>query len=70
MNELVFLYLEHGGDINVALSLAGDARQRMPDSATTADALGWAYYRFGAPDLAVKQLLEVTQKVSDNPTYL
>jgi tetratricopeptide (TPR) repeat protein len=69
-DELAFLYLEHGGDINVALSLAEDARQRMPDSATTADALGWAYYRFGAADLAVKQLRDATQKRSDNPMYL
>ena len=45
--ELAFLYLEHGGDINTAVSLAQVAKQKLPDSPVTAHALGWAYYKVG-----------------------
>ena len=42
-NNLAYLYLEHGGDVNVALSLAQMVRQKMPNSPDAADTLGWAY---------------------------
>jgi tetratricopeptide (TPR) repeat protein len=67
--ELAFLYLEHGGDVNAAVSLAQIARQRMPDSPITADALGWAYYKLGSPGPAVVQLKESSEKVPNNPIY-
>jgi tetratricopeptide (TPR) repeat protein len=68
-DELAFLYLEHGGDVNVALSLAQQAKQRMPSSPVTADALGWAYYILGAHDSAVAQLKESVQKIPNNPIF-
>jgi tetratricopeptide (TPR) repeat protein len=68
-DELAFLYLEHGGDVNVALSLAQQAKQRMPGSPVTADALGWAYYKLGAHDLAVAQLRDSVQKAPNNPVF-
>ncbi len=68
-DELAFIYLEHGGDVNVALSLAQMAKQRMPGSPVTADALGWAYYKLGAYGSAVAQLRECVQKVPNNPVY-
>ncbi len=67
--ELAFLYLEHGGDVNVAVSLAQMAKQKMPESPMTADALGWAYYKLGSVDLAIAQLTESTTKTPDNPVY-
>jgi tetratricopeptide (TPR) repeat protein len=67
--ELALLYLEHGGDVNMAVSLAQNAKQKMPNSPVTADALGWAYYKLGSGDLAVSQLKESTQKVPKNPVY-
>ena len=68
-DELAFLYLEHGGDVNAAVSLAQIARQKMPDSPITADALGWAYYKLGSLDSAVVQLKESSEKVPNNPIY-
>jgi tetratricopeptide (TPR) repeat protein len=53
--ELSNLYLEHGGDVNLAASLAQSAKQRMPNSAAVADTLGWAYYKLKSYDLAVEQ---------------
>jgi tetratricopeptide (TPR) repeat protein len=67
--ELAFLYLEHGGDVNVAVSLAQMAKQKMPDSPMTADALGWAYYKLGSTDLAIAQLKESAAKIPNNPIY-
>jgi Flp pilus assembly protein TadD len=67
--ELAFLYLEHNGDVNVALSLAQTARRELPHSPVTADALGWAYYRLGSADLAVKELEESVQMIPGNPVY-
>jgi tetratricopeptide (TPR) repeat protein len=67
--ELAFLYLEHGGDVNIAVSLAQTAKQKMPESPMTADALGWAYYKLGSADLAIAQLKESTTKTPDNPVY-
>jgi tetratricopeptide (TPR) repeat protein len=68
-DELAFIYMEHGGDVNVALSLAQQAKQRLPGSPVTADALGWAYYRLGANDSAIGLLKECAQKVPNNPVF-
>ena len=68
-NNLAYLYLEHGGDINVAVSLARMVKQRMPNSPNAADTLGWAYYKLGSPESAVAQLKECAQKNPTNPTY-
>ena len=68
-DELAFLYLEHGGDVNVAVALAQGAKQNLPDSPITSDALGWAYYKLGAVDSALVQLKESSQKVPNNPIY-
>lgn len=67
--ELAFLYLEHGGDLNTAVSLAQIARQKMPASPITADALGWAYYKLGSIGPAIEQLKQASEKAPDNPIY-
>ena len=68
-NNLAYLLLEHGGDKDVALSLAQTARQRMPEAAGTADTLAWAYYYQGAYPTAIGLLEEAIKKSPDNPTY-
>jgi tetratricopeptide (TPR) repeat protein len=68
-DELAFLYLEHGGDVNVALGLAQQAKQRSPNSPVTADVLGWAYYKLGSPESAVTQLKDSVQLVPKNPVF-
>jgi tetratricopeptide (TPR) repeat protein len=67
--ELAFLYLEHGGDVNAAVSLAQMARQKLPESPVTADALGWAYYKLGSTGSAITQLKEAAAKAPGNPIY-
>jgi tetratricopeptide (TPR) repeat protein len=68
-NNLAYLYLEHGGDVNVAVSLAQMVRQKMPNYPEAADTLGWAYYKLGSPEAAVVQLKECAQKDPNNPIY-
>jgi tetratricopeptide (TPR) repeat protein len=68
-NRLANLYLDHGGDVNVAVSLAQIAKQRMPDSPVAIDTLGWAYYKLGSAKAAVAQLTESVQKSPHNPVF-
>jgi tetratricopeptide (TPR) repeat protein len=68
-DQLATLYLDHGGDVNVALPLAQMAKQKMPDSPLAADTLGWAYYKLGSAEPAITELEEGVQKVPNNPTF-
>jgi predicted Zn-dependent protease len=67
--QLAFVYIEHGGDINAALSLALAARQKLPESAEVLDTLGWAYYKLGSARAAVPLLSDATRRAPDNPVF-
>ena len=64
-NNLAYLMLEEGGNVDVALSLAQTARQAMPNSPNTADTLAWAYYYKGTYGFA-RDLLENALKENPN----
>jgi tetratricopeptide (TPR) repeat protein len=68
-NNLAYLLLEHGGNLDVALSLAQTARRVMPDSTNTADTLAWAYYLKGIYPPAAELLEECVRKAPQNPNY-
>ena len=68
-NNLAYLMLEHGGNIDAALSLAQVARRGMQDSPSSADTLAWAYYHKGAYGLAVDLLQDAIKRSPENPTY-
>jgi Flp pilus assembly protein TadD len=61
-NKLAYLLLEHGGNVDEALSFAQTARNSIPDSPATADTLAWAYVQKGlygsAFDLLKKALAQ------------
>ena len=57
-NNLAYIILEHGGNVDVAVSLAQTARTKLPNSPNIADTLGWAYYRKGIYESAIKELQE------------
>jgi len=40
-NNLAWVYAEHGGNIDVALKLAQDAKEMAPDDPDVSDTLGW-----------------------------
>jgi cellulose synthase operon protein C len=68
-NNLAYLMVQNGEDINSALALAQIARQKMPDSPSAADTLAWIYYQKGFYSLAASLLQEALQKAPDNPTH-
>jgi tetratricopeptide (TPR) repeat protein len=68
-NNLAYVMLEHGGDLDVALSLAQTGRKGLPKEAYSADTLGWAYYKKGIYNAAIETLQEAVNASSDNPTY-
>ena len=68
-NNLAYLMLQNGQNIDEALTLAQIARQKMPDSPSAADTLAWIYYRKGVYGMAGNLLQEALQKSPDNATY-
>jgi tetratricopeptide (TPR) repeat protein len=68
-NNLAFLLLEHGGDANLALSLAQTARRGLPTLPNSADTLGWAYYHGGLFSLAAPLLEDAVKRDPANSTY-
>jgi tetratricopeptide (TPR) repeat protein len=57
-NNLAYLTLQQGGNVDVALAMAQAARRGMPDLASAADTLGWAYYQKGIYQSAIGQFQE------------
>jgi tetratricopeptide (TPR) repeat protein len=52
-NNLAYVMLQTGGNVDVAMSLAQTARRGMPDSPNAADTLGWVLYQKGAYKSAI-----------------
>ena len=57
-NNLAYVMLQTGGNVDVALAMAQTARRGMPNSANAADTLGWAYYQKGIYQSAISQFQE------------
>ena len=68
-NNLAYLMVQRGEDLDSALSLAQIARQKMPDSAGAADTLAWVYYHKGLYGVAAGLLREALQRSPRNATY-
>jgi tetratricopeptide (TPR) repeat protein len=66
-NNLAWNYAEHGGNIDVALSLAQTAKEQLPDVAAVSDTLGWIYYKKHVYLKAISLLQESVEKLPDNP---
>ncbi len=64
-NNLAYLMMQRGQDIDVALSLAEAAHRALPNSPSTADTLAWAYYNKGTYGSA-RDLLESVEKANPN----
>ena len=66
-NNLAWIYAEHGGNIDKALSLAQLAKEKYPDNPSVSDTLGWIYYKKNVFLKAVSLLKESVEKLPDNP---
>ncbi len=72
-NNLAYVMLQQGGNVDLALSMAQTARRGMPDSPNAADTLGWAYYQKGVYPSAISQFQEALKLAEkrgqpDDPT--
>src|SRR5438045_6861552 len=65
-NNLAYVMLETGGNVDVALSLAQTARRGMPESPNAADTLGWVYYQKGAYKSAIDLFQESLKLAEKN----
>jgi Flp pilus assembly protein TadD len=68
-NNLAYSMLIHGGNSDVALSLAQTACRAMPNQPTFADTLALAYIRKQSFSTAINVLQEAIKKSPPNATY-
>jgi Flp pilus assembly protein TadD len=66
-NNMAYVMLQEGGNVDVALTMAQTARRGDPSSANFADTLGWAYFKKGAYASAVDLFKEAIKLNKDNP---
>jgi tetratricopeptide (TPR) repeat protein len=62
LNNLAWVYCEHGGNLDEALSLAQRAKQIQPDEPNFSDTLGWIHYRKGLYGSAVELLKDAVRR--------
>lgn len=68
-NNLAYLMLQNGGNIDQVITYAEIARRQMPNAPEVADTLGWAYYEKGTTGLAVAMLQDAVKAVPSSATY-
>lgn len=68
-NNLAWLLVERGGNIDVALKLAQQAKEKMVDDLNVTDTIGWIYYKKGIYHMALNYLKECAEKDQKNPVY-
>ena len=68
-NNLAWIYVENGGNLDVALQLAQTARRHLPAVAEVNDTLGFIYYKKDLPALAVPALKVSVEKEPANAVY-
>src|SRR5688572_18546872 len=66
-NNLAWMYLQSGENLDRALQLAQFAADALPDTPQLLDTLGWAYYQKNLPTSAVPPLLRSTEADPSNP---
>ena len=61
-NNLAYLMLENGENVDQAITMAQLAMRKMPDSPNVADTLGYAYFKKGVYSSAVDTLEQASKK--------
>lgn len=69
LNNLAWLYCEHGGNLDLALGLAQRAKAKMPAEVSVSDTLAWIQYRKGLYSSAAAILKDIAQQSPQNATY-
>jgi tetratricopeptide (TPR) repeat protein len=69
-NNLAWAYVEHGGDLDLALKLAQEAREANPQDPSIADTLGWILAKKGAYEMAAQNFRLSLEKKPGSSTYM
>jgi tetratricopeptide (TPR) repeat protein len=68
-NNLAYVILQQGGNVDVAFAMAQTARQKLPDNPNAADTLGWAFYHKHVYTSAINLFKEAVKKDPDNVLF-
>ena len=69
LNNLAYLLVEEGIDLDAALAHAFHAQQLAPDMPEVKDTLGWVYFKRGSLDAALAGLQEVVREQGGSASY-
>jgi tetratricopeptide (TPR) repeat protein len=69
LNNLAYIKAQEGGDLNEALSMAQQARQKMPENPAIADTLGLIYIKKSLSEDAVRVFTDLVQKEPKNALF-
>jgi Flp pilus assembly protein TadD len=68
-NNLAWLLAEHGGNIDVALKLAQQAKEKLADNPQVDDTIGWIYYKKSSYQMALNYLRSSAEKDPKSANY-
>jgi tetratricopeptide (TPR) repeat protein len=68
-NNLAWMMMEDGENLDEALQLAQAAKSRLPNSSDVGDTLGWLYFKKGLPARALDELKPAVEKNPENAGY-
>jgi putative PEP-CTERM system TPR-repeat lipoprotein len=68
-NNLAWMLVTRGGNLDVALQLAQGAKREAPDQPVVNDTLGWIYVQKGLASFAIPPLEISVDKDPKNPSY-
>jgi tetratricopeptide (TPR) repeat protein len=69
LNNLAWIYCEHGGNIDLALGLAQRAKENRPDDPQISDTLAWIEYRKGLYGEATSLLRDAVRHDPDSSLF-
>jgi tetratricopeptide (TPR) repeat protein len=69
LNNLAYLITESNGDLDLALSYANRAKQRLPAHPEVNDTLGWIYLKKNLTDNAIDTFRTLVVQSPQSPTY-
>jgi tetratricopeptide (TPR) repeat protein len=68
-NNLAYVMLEQGGNVDVAFAMAQTARRLLPDNPNSADTLGWAFYHKHVYTSAINMFKEAVKGDPNNALF-
>jgi tetratricopeptide (TPR) repeat protein len=68
-NNLAYVMLQQGGNVDVAFAMAQTARRQLPDNPNSADTLGWAFYHKQVYTSAITLFKEAVKKDPENALF-